>query len=393
MKETPGSSVFVVQIAEYDQRLRQLAEGGDQVSTLNKRARCSWELLQLHKGRLELVLESRSESAAESLRSMGIKEPNASPTEVLNFIEGLSGAVTEQSLAESAKIQQQQSAAKKGDAGRGRVQAQLADLRKQMADLGNAATEIAGKIRVAEEALVKLRTELSNVEARRASLQEQYRQKAASGGSGTRAAAANVAAVPCTQVAASLQKHGAQLSAVHALKNFVLRTQKSWGERVSRERQDPRQSMESAVGGYLQALAAHLRNKQQQQQEVKQRLRFCLEKMVPLETEMHQLVHLKKTSLANELVKPLQALQKIQKMRNEHNLITAAASAEISLTPIQAHLPYGCARGVASTEALSALLTGAPGIDFLSNASGLSTPTSPPTPHTTTVATQGQIVI
>eukprot|EP00850_Spirogloea_muscicola_P012473 SM000080S22988 [mRNA] locus=s80:502628:508255:- [translate_table: standard] len=117
-----------------------------------------------------------------------------------------------------------------------------------------------------------------------------------------------------------------QLATTRTLYNLMISSPEGSAQEIVQVR-EAKDAVVSALMEELQALAAQLHTKHQCQQEyghshvavlifrAKQRMQFCLAKMVPLEAQYHQLQNAGKLHLAKELLKPLEALRSMHKVR------------------------------------------------------------------------------
>eukprot|EP00850_Spirogloea_muscicola_P010888 SM000065S20237 [mRNA] locus=s65:548514:552160:+ [translate_table: standard] len=130
-----------------------------------------------------------------------------------------------------------------------------------------------------------------------------------------------------------------QLAATRNLHDLMISSPEGSAQEIVQSR-EAKDAVISALMEELQALAAQLHTKLQCQQEAKQRMQFCLAKMVPLEAQFHQLQNAGKLHLAKELLKPLEALRSMHKVRlaEAEAILSEARRVEATLRsgPLQA---------------------------------------------------------
>eukprot|EP00850_Spirogloea_muscicola_P021020 SM000233S07991 [mRNA] locus=s233:122422:126221:- [translate_table: standard] len=271
------------------QRLQQLSNTQDLASTLTERMRLVEDLVALGKQRLGLLLGVDAKS-----RSLQTPAVQVSLIHLRHLIDTIKQQLGPEDSAETRTTA----------AGVTVVQSDSID---QLSEV--------------ERLAARLRNDLENLRKRQQALRAVDEDQLA-GQLRLKPKAADISQRALEERPRVLQ----QLAATRTLYNLMIPSPEGSAQEIVQVR-EAKDAVVSALMEELQALAAQLHTKHQRQQEyvhshvavlilrAKQRMQFCLAKMVPLEAQYHQLQNAGKLHLAKELLKPLEALRSMHKVR------------------------------------------------------------------------------
>eukprot|EP00897_Mesotaenium_endlicherianum_P001755 jgi/Mesen1/1607/ME000134S00717 len=343
-------------VAHLEHRLQALGAGDDPSATLLERTQLSEELVQLSKARLAVLLPDEPVVEGSSTAGNGPSDAfeDAPAGKALRKIRQLVAAISQlkgPALPTPAALQKKPAApeptpVQAETAGSPQVNGSEKNSEERRAELNTLrerlsaeASSLYVELAAAEAEVARLRTASAALEGRRQSAEAQLQELSQVSEQG--AAPVQTVALGTPVV---LQQTGQlwcaqQLGIVHTLEALIFRPSKaSENAQSDSQGQDQEAAMMSLMGqavvGHLQALAAHLLHQQQRQHEVRQRTRFCQDKLAPLEAQAAQLRSLGKHQLALEVSKPKEAVVKMLKAREREaeDVMAEADSVEAALT-------------------------------------------------------------